>query len=367
MKSKNKTRRRTIIRALIFAAIAALLLWFVRFADIYYNGSAANYFANLLIYEYNGYYGIRTDGVRALITALIIALLVVIALLFLVGRLGERRRARQDNADLLEYLSGNSDALPSELAETGARVTEMKMQALRAEQLLREETARKNDLVMYLAHDLKTPLASVVGYISLLRDEENISPELRRKYLGVALDKAERLEELINEFFEITRYNLSNVTLEKSRVSLTLLLEQLSYEFLPMLKEKNQTVALSAQPELYLRCDADKLSRVFDNLLRNAVMYGAEGTEISVSAEIEGQNAVVTVQNCGETIPEEKLSRLFEQFYRLDYARSTHGGAGLGLAIAKQIVELHGGEIKAESHDGLVIFTVTIPLSLENL
>lgn len=224
---------------------------------------------------------------------------------------------------------------------------------------------RKNDLIMYLAHDLKTPLASVIGYLNLLRDEKEISDEVRDKYLSISLEKAERLEELINEFFEIARFNISDITLQYSRISLTRLLEQVLYEFDPMLKEKGLTGKLQTEKDVTLQCDANKIQRVFDNLLRNAVMYSDEGGEIEITVQSDQAQAVtITVSNNGDTIPEEKLNRIFEQFYRLDDARSTNsGGAGLGLAIAKQIVELHGGSIEAQSGEGQTRFCVTLPVS----
>lgn len=232
-----------------------------------------------------------------------------------------------------------------------------------------ETEKRKNDLIMYLAHDLKTPLASVIGYINLLRDEKEISDEVREKYLSITLDKAERLEELINEFFEIARFNLSDITLQYGKISLTRLLEQLLYELEPMLKEKGLTGTIHFEEEVILQCDADKIQRVFDNLLRNAVMYSYEGGKIEILVRRvddagAGSEAEVSVINEGDTIPEEKLGRIFEQFYRLDSARSTqNGGAGLGLAIAKQIVELHGGSISAQSSEGWTCFTVILPIA----
>ena len=221
---------------------------------------------------------------------------------------------------------------------------------------------RKNDLVVYLAHDLKTPLTSVIGYLTLLRDERKISEELREKYLSISLEKAERLEDLINEFFEITRFSLSSITLEYSSVNLTRLLEQLTYEFQPMLSEKNLTCSLEMERDMTLRCDVDQMQRVLDNLLRNAVNYSFEGGTIRIGAAREGDDMKIRVSNRGNTIPKEKLERIFEQFYRLDSARSSRsGGAGLGLAIAKEIVELHQGTITARSEDERIEFEVTLP------
>lgn len=256
-------------------------------------------------------------------------------------------------------------SLTPELFELERRLNTVKHTIEKQKSDILTTEKRKNDLIMYLAHDLKTPLASVIGYLNLLRDEKEISDEVRDKYLSISLEKAERLEELINEFFEIARFNISDITLQYSRISLTRLLEQVLYEFDPMLKEKGLTGKLQAEQDVTLRCDANKIQRVFDNLLRNAVMYSDEGGEIEITVQSDPAQAVtITVSNYGDTIPEEKLNRIFEQFYRLDDARSTNsGGAGLGLAIAKQIVELHGGSIEAQSGEGQTRFCVTLPVS----
>ena len=235
-------------------------------------------------------------------------------------------------------------------------------QALRNAAAAKEAEQRKNDLVVYLAHDLKTPLTSVIGYLTLLRDEPQVSTELRAKYTGIALTKAERLEDLINEFFDITRFNLTTLTLDEETVNLTRMLEQIIYEFNPILSEKNLRWENDLAPDVQLFCDPDKLERVFDNLLRNAVNYSYPDSAVSVTLTKREDTAVIRVTNHGRTIPQEKLSRIFEQFFRLDSSRaSSTGGAGLGLAIAKEIVELHRGTITAKSADEQIVFTVTLP------
>lgn len=256
--------------------------------------------------------------------------------------------------------------LPADLKDAEMYLNKMKASVERNARAAREAEQRKNDLIVYLAHDLKTPLTSVIGYLTLLHDEQQISEELREKYLSITLEKAERLEDLINEFFEITRFNLSNLTLEKSRVNLTRMLEQIVFEFHPMLEEKNLVCHLDVPRDLMLVCDAGKLQRVFDNLLRNAVNYSYENEAIELRAEKRENSIHVSCSNRGMTIPPEKLSRIFEQFYRLDTARTTKsGGAGLGLAIAKEIVGLHGGTITAWSADETVRFEIELPLKAE--
>lgn len=301
---------------------------------------------------------------------------VVVGLLWLPGALWLIARAIGRATSYLDDLTNaagdlvNQDiaeiTLPPELSQLETKLNRLKGEALRNEALAREAEQRKNDLVVYLAHDLKTPLTSVIGYLSLLQDEPQISPELRAKYTGVALDKAQRLEDLINEFFDITRFNLTHLELSLQEINLTRMLEQITYEFMPVLQEKELTWQLELQPDVQMMCDPDKLQRVFDNLLRNAVNYATPETAICVQMETREDWAFVQVQNQGRTIPPEKLARIFDQFFRLDSSRGTStGGAGLGLAIAKEITELHGGMIHAESEDGWVKFTVALPLNCQ--
>ena len=255
--------------------------------------------------------------------------------------------------------------LPNVLAPAEAELRLARQQVQQNAAIAREAEQRKNDLIVYLAHDLKTPLTSVIGYLTLLRDEPELSPAMRARYTGIALDKAERLEDLINEFFEITRFNLSHMELDRRPTDLTRMIEQVVSEFGPMLAEQNLTCRADLPPKLPCACDPDKLARVLDNLLRNACHYSTPGTEVTITAAAEEDTAVLTVENAGRTIPPEKLARIFEQFYRLDESRASRtGGAGLGLAIAKQIVELHGGAITAASADDHITFTVRLPLNL---
>lgn len=241
----------------------------------------------------------------------------------------------------------------------------IRQQALRNIQAAREAEQRKNDLIVYLAHDLKTPLTSVIGYLTLLRDEPQISPELQARYRNIALEKAERLEDLVNEFFDITRFNLSHIELERQPINLTRMLEQVASEFEPIFREKNLTCHLELPSEMVLNCDPDKLARVFDNLLRNAFYYSFPDTTVDIAGRQEQEGILLTFTNQGNTIPAQKLERIFEQFFRLDSSRATRtGGAGLGLAIAKEIVELHGGRISAASQDNHITFTLWLPTTL---
>lgn len=223
---------------------------------------------------------------------------------------------------------------------------------------------RKNELVMYLAHDIRTPLTSILGYLNLLEEIPNLPVEEKQKYIHITLEKTYRLEKMIHEFFEITRYNTQQIELSKKMVDLYYLLEQVIDEHIPLFTSRGNYVTFQAEEPLEIFGDADKLARVFNNLLKNAAAYSEAGTEIIVHAEkTKEDEIVIVVKNDGKTIPKDKLDILFEKFYRLDEARTSDtGGTGLGLAIAKEIVTLHDGTITASSENGKTAFTVKLPI-----
>ena len=267
-----------------------------------------------------------------------------------------------EGAEALAHPTEEPIRLPAALEGAEHQLNLVREQALRTAQAAREAEQRKNDLVVYLAHDLKTPLTSVIGYLTLLRDEPELSPAMRARYTGVALEKAERLEDLINEFFDITRFSLTHLELERQPVDLKRMLEQLCSEFEPVFARSELKYRLDLPENFRVVCDPDKMARVFDNLLNNACHYAYPASLIRVEGRLAQGQAVLTFTNAGATIPPEKLSRMFERFFRLDPSRGTRtGNAGLGLAIAKEIVEAHGGVIAADSREEQVIFTVSLP------
>lgn len=248
-----------------------------------------------------------------------------------------------------------------------ARRYERELKTLREELKVRleaagEEQRRKKDLVAFLAHDLKTPLTSVVGYLALLEERPDLPLPERRRFTTVALEKARRLEQLLGEFFDISRMELESDPQAGETVALSLLLEQLTDEFYPIFEAKDLTLTTQIQEKLTIWGEGEKLARVFDNLLRNAVSYSSPGGEVRLVARREPDKIRVTVSNEGLEIPEGELSNIFNKFYRLDAARSSAtGGAGLGLAIAREIVEHHGGRIYAENTGRVTSFHVLLP------
>ena len=307
---------------------------------------------------------------------------IFVAFLFLAGLLGigvfywiTLLNYFQEVIDAMEALARDEGLiqLRPQLREVEQYMNEVQIQIRRNEQLAKEAEQRKNDLVVYLAHDLKTPLTSVIGYLSLMDEAPDMPASQRAKYVHITLDKALRLEKLINEFFEITRYNLQTIALEKETVNLSFMLEQMTDEFYPLLSDHGNTIRLEVEPDasggpLTLYADGEKLARVFNNILKNAIAYSYPGTAIAVECRTVGDFVRIEVSNRGRTIPPHKLEAIFEKFFRLDDARATNtGGAGLGLAIAKEIVTLHDGSITAASEDEVTSFLVELPLPAKTI
>ena len=192
-------------------------------------------------------------------------------------------------------------------------------------------------------------------------NEKEIPRNLQEKYMKIALDKALRVEDLTNQFFDITRYNLSNIQINKKEINLGYLLEQLIDECYPMLEERNLKCELIAKEKIKYLGDGDKLARAFGNLLKNAINYSYENTTIKIELKKENENILISFKNKGEKIPEYKLDKIFEKFYRGDTSRtSSTGGSGLGLAITKEIIELHGGKITVKNDDEYIEFDILI-------
>lgn len=252
--------------------------------------------------------------------------------------------------------------MPPEMEATERKMNEVRDELKRRASDARLAEQRKNDLVMYLAHDIRTPLTSVIGYLSLLEEAPDIPATQREKYIHITLEKANRLEKMIDEFFEITRYNLQQISIKKEPTDLYYMLVQMIDELSPVLTANGNSAVLDADENLTVYADAEKLARVFNNVLKNAAAYSFPNTQIVICAREREGEVVISFTNRGNTISAEQLSALFEKFYRRDEARTSNtGGAGLGLAIAREIVFQHGGTITAASEEDTVTFTITLP------
>ncbi len=231
----------------------------------------------------------------------------------------------------------------------------------------RESERTKNELITNVAHDLRTPLTSIIGYLELLSGPTKLTPEMEKKYINITYTKAKRLEKLIEDLFGFTKLNYGKVSMKITKVDIVKLLSQLLEEFYPNFMDKDLAYELQSNvPAKIITADGNLLARLFDNLINNAIKYGAEGKRIVVKIHAADTIVTVSVTNYGYVIPGDELPLLFEKFYRVEQSRSTNtGGTGLGLAIAKNIVDMHGGTIGVTSDLNGTVFTVRLQVDFD--
>jgi len=225
----------------------------------------------------------------------------------------------------------------------------------------RRSECAKNELITSVAHDLRTPLTSILGYLDLVSSKE-LSEETQKKYIEIAYNKSLRLEKLIEDLFTYTKFNFGEVKPNFTEVDIVKLINQLLDEFYPSFTEyqldhsftKNHSTAV-------IKADGDLLARAFANLISNAIKYGKSGKNILIELEKKEDGVSISVTNYGNPIPEEDLEKIFHRFYRVESSRSSEtGGSGLGLAIAHSIIQMHGGTIHANSDPNGTVFTVAL-------
>lgn len=253
-----------------------------------------------------------------------------------------------------------------ELTELAFAINAMQAELSNAITKEREAEYKKDELITNVAHDLRTPLTSVIGYLDLLRQPGELSEETRQKYINIAYDKSARMEGLVTDLFDFTRYGKNKIALTKNRMELQQFMAQIIDEFYPSLNSNQLECYTIFPPEkVYIDGDGELLARAFGNLMGNAIKYGAEGKQIRVEVNSFPQmrKARVAITNYGKIIPKRDLDKIFDKFYRGDAARSTEGGTGLGLAIAKNIFEMHNGTVQVRSGERGTVFEVLLQLS----
>ncbi len=232
----------------------------------------------------------------------------------------------------------------------------------------REAERTKNELITNVAHDLRTPLTSIIGYLELLSGKAApLSPEMQKKYIDIAYSKTRRLEKLIEDLFGFTKLNYGKISMHVSKVDIIKLLSQLLEESYPSFANKNLSYELQSNvPAQVINADGNLLARLFDNLINNAIKYGADGKRVLVKVTAQEETVQVSVTNYGYVIPAAELPLIFDKFYRVEQSRSTTtGGTGLGLAIVKNIVDMHGGRITVKSDLEGTVFTVTLQVNFD--
>ncbi|OYW72094.1 MAG: histidine kinase [Aerococcus viridans] len=236
----------------------------------------------------------------------------------------------------------------------------------------REEERRieqsKDDLITNMSHDIRTPLTSVIGYLTLLKQEELKDPEKAMKYINIAYDKALQMQRMTEDLFEYTKVKQVDTKLAISNINVVRMVEQITVEFELESTKVGREFQIIAHPadNIMVDIDPEKFVRIFSNLFTNVFKYGGKGKYIKIIIVQNQEDTTFTVENDGAKIPKNQLKDLFQRFYRGDKSRTEpQTGSGLGLAITQSIIELHRGEIYAESDNKGTRFIFTIPNRFE--
>ena len=359
MNINNLTKRKlklfiNLLGNLIVATVISIIIYFI--LALFFENSLSDLVARLN-YDLYSWIVYNRDIVLYAYIGIVLAVIIYKFISKYVNSINEV----YNSLDLILKENNETIKLPSEVNEFTEKLNDIKNDYITSKNNAKEAEQKKNDLIMYMAHDLKTPLTSIIGYLTLLNDEKNISKELQEKYIKIALDKSLRVEELTNQFFDITRYNLHSMPINKTELNITYLLKQLIDECYPMLEKNNLKCVLNAPDKVNYLGDGDKLARAFGNLLKNAISYSYKDTVIEINVIEELDKLYITFRNKGAKIPDYKLEKIFEKFYRGDESRtSSTGGAGLGLAITKEIIELHSGKISVKNDDEYIEFDIIL-------
>ena len=325
----------------IFQRICSLITWYPE-DDIYILFSTIAYNQTIMFFIY-------------LIGVVIIFIFLLMKSLSYIDQIIDQSRILIEEND-------KEVSLPDDLKEVEIKMNNLKKESQKNLKLAKENEQKKNDLLVYLAHDIKTPLTSVIGYLSILKDEKTLSLKQQKKFVSIALNKSYKLENLVNELFEITKYNSNTIEITKEPINLTMLLDQIIDEFYPTLKKQNKKVIFHHKENFKINGDSDKLARAFNNIIKNAINYSYKNTEIKIEIKEENYNIKTEITNQGDTIPQDDINKIFEKFYRADSSRNSRtGGTGLGLAIAKEIITLHGGNITVQSENNQTTFKIILP------
>ena len=359
MNINNLTKRKlklfiNLLGNLIVAIVISIIIYFI--LALFFENTLSDLVARL---NYDLYSWIVYN--RDIVVYVYIGIVLAVIIYKFISKYVNSINEVYNSLDLILKENNETIKLPSEVNEFTEKLNDIKNDYITSKNNAKEAEQKKNDLIMYMAHDLKTPLTSIIGYLTLLNDEKNISKELQEKYIKIALDKSLRVEELTNQFFDITRYNLHSMPINKTELNIIYLLKQLIDECYPMLEKNNLKCVLNAPDKVNYLGDGDKLARAFGNLLKNAISYSYKDTVIEINVTEELDKLYITFRNKGAKIPDYKLEKIFEKFYRGDESRtSTTGGAGLGLAITKEIIELHNGKISVKNDDEYIEFDIIL-------
>ena len=251
-----------------------------------------------------------------------------------------------------------------EIGEIVLQVNRMHYEIERLMKSEREALQANKDMITCVAHDLRTPLTSIIGYLQLATDVKKYTVEDRQKYANIAMRKADRMQGLIEELFNYTKLMSGEITVHRSDIDIVKLVVQMTEEFYPIFMENNLEYTLKQNVNsLIMNVDGELIARAVSNLIGNAVKYGRDGKAVHIELEKYNTELQIRVINFGLVIPEESIEHIFDKFYRVESSRSVQtGGTGLGLNIAQEIAILHGGKITVQSSVKGTCFTIALPI-----
>lgn len=252
-----------------------------------------------------------------------------------------------------------------EIGEIVLQVNRMSDEIERLMKSERDALQANKDMIACVAHDLRTPLTSIIGYLQLATDTDKYTLEERQKYASIAMRKANRMQGLIEELFSYTKLMSGEISLHRSSIDIVKLVEQMTEEFYPLFMENNLEYSLKQNVySLVMEVDGELIARAVSNLISNAVKYGKDGKAVYIELEKYEKELQIRVTNFGLIIPEESVEHIFDKFYRVESSRSSQtGGTGLGLNIAQEIAILHGGKITVKSGIKGTCFTIALPIN----
>lgn len=311
------------------------------------------------------------------LTPLFLLFLSIIAVVAIYWRLKRRHRQYELNhiIDELHYIAdGNYDYRISgdyqgelqKVVDSIHMLVDSTVEAMEEERRIEQS---KDELITNVSHDIRTPLTSIIGYLGLIEQDRFESTDEALDYVHRAFNKSEQMKVLVDDLFEYTKVRQTSTPLNIIQFDMMQLLGQLTIDFEIEANKKNMEIIVDSDySQLFMEGDTEKIVRLFNNLISNALKYGEGGKLVRIDVDRDEDNAIVSVKNMGDTLSDEALEQIFERFYRVEKSRSQEiSGTGLGLAISKSVVELHHGKISAKSEDGWTIFEVVLPLkAVEN-
>lgn len=254
-------------------------------------------------------------------------------------------------------VQGNDEL--SELSQSINRMSSKLKEQIEKERLIERN---KNELITNVSHDLRTPLTSINGYVDLLKENEFKDKKKFDEYIAVVDRRSKGLTTLVNELFEYTTLNSSDIKLNFDYVDIVTLVSHIANEYSVIFERSGLKLERNIiNKEIFMELDVDKMVRVFQNLLSNANKYSLENSTVTLSLKEEESSIIISISNSTVEITEEDVPNIFSRFYKADKSRSEQDSSGLGLSIAKRIVELHGGSISANLSNNLITFKINVP------